>query len=534
MPTIFIDGREVRVEAGATVLDAARQLGIDIPALCYRDGCEASTSCMCCVVKVVETGRLVPSCATAAADGLRVESETDEVRAARRAALELLLSDHLGDCQAPCQAACPAGMDIPRMVRRIAAGRLADAIAIVKAHIALPAVCGRICPAPCEKACRRAGWDDALAIRHLKRHVADADLASPEPYLPPCAPATGRAVAIVGAGPAGLAAAWRLLQDGVACTVFDDHPAAGGALRYGLGEGRLDPGVLDAEAAIVARLGAGFRLNRRVADLADLRGDFDAVFLAPGPVGPEQARQWQLDATERGLRIDRKTHQTSAEGVFAGGAATGATRMAVRALAEGQRAAIAIGQYLRGEPVRGRQRRFTCRIGRMDKDDIAPFLTPGVSRAARHATPPGGFDDQQARAEADRCLHCDCRKPDTCKLRTYADAYGAKARRFGRPRRAFVQDTSHPDVIYEPGKCIACGLCVQIASSAGLRHGKAGLRPGDAGEALGLTFVGRGFDVRVAVPFDASLAEGLKAAAAECVAACPTGALAFRDDDPGE
>ena len=79
----------------------------------------------------------------------------------------------------------------------------------------------------------------------------------------------------------------------------------------------------------------------------------------------------------------------------------------------------------------------------------------------------------------------------------------------------FVQQLQHPDVIYEPGKCIDCGLCIQIASQAG--------------EKLGLTFVGRGFDVLVAVPFDRSITEGLKHTAKKCVEACPTGALAFKD-----
>src|SRR4030042_669968 len=143
MPRLVIDGRDVEVPAGATVLEAARRLGLDIPTLCYLEGLPAATSCMACVVKVAGRDGLVPSCATRAEDGMRVESETEEVREARRAALELLLGDHLGDCIGPCHGACPAHMDIPRMIREIARGDLRAAIATVKARIALPAVLGR-------------------------------------------------------------------------------------------------------------------------------------------------------------------------------------------------------------------------------------------------------------------------------------------------------------------------------------------------------------------------------------------------------
>ncbi len=185
------------------------------------------------MVKLTASGRFVPACATAAAEGMEVESETAEVHQLRRDALELLLSDHLGDCLAPCWFACPARMDIPRMLRQIAAGDLRRAIATVKRDIALPAVLGRVCPAPCEKACRRGGLDAAVAICQLKRYVADVDLASGDPYVPACGPATGRRVAILGAGPTGLSAAYYLAQQGHACTMLRRRPAARRPLAAG-------------------------------------------------------------------------------------------------------------------------------------------------------------------------------------------------------------------------------------------------------------------------------------------------------------
>ena len=231
MPRVTIDRRAVEVSEGVTLLDAARKLGIDVPTLCYVEGYEASTSCLVCMVKVRGTGRLVPACGTKAEEGMEIESETDEVRQARRTALELLLSDHVGDCLAPCHFTCPAHMDIPVMLRQISAENLRDAIATVKETIALPAVLGRICPKPCEKGCRRHAADGAVAVCQLKRFAADADLASEQPYRPECRPATGKRVAVVGAGPTGLSAAYYLRRQGHAVTIFDDQPEPGGRLR---------------------------------------------------------------------------------------------------------------------------------------------------------------------------------------------------------------------------------------------------------------------------------------------------------------
>src|SRR5512139_181253 len=104
MPRLTIDGQAVDVQPGDTILTAARKLGIDIPTLCFLERCGPMTSCLVCVVKVIQNGcsRVVPSCGLRAEDGMVVESETEEVRALRQSALELLFSDHVGDCLSPC------------------------------------------------------------------------------------------------------------------------------------------------------------------------------------------------------------------------------------------------------------------------------------------------------------------------------------------------------------------------------------------------------------------------------------------------
>jgi len=518
MPKMTIDGRDVEVDGGATILEAAEKLGIEIPTMCFLRGHEATTSCMVCVVKVAGVNGLLPACGTPVRDGMQVESDCEEVRDARKAALELLLSDHVGDCMGPCTMGCPAHMDIPLMIRQIAAGKMTEAIATVKRDIALPAVLGRICAAPCENVCRRAQHDEAVSICLLKRYVADVDLAAETPYLPKCAEPRGKRVAIIGAGPAGLAAAYYLQRDGFECVVVDEHDEPGGMLRYGVPETQLPRDVLASEIAQIEKLGVRFRLGIRVGvaiSMEAVRQQFDAVFVAVGELKPGDTEALQMEATEK-IEVDRVTYATGAEGIFAGGDAVRRRKMAVRAVADGKEAAQAIAQYLTGQEVTGPARRFNSRMGKLADGEMDVFLQ-SVSSGPRQA-PFGAataFNDDEARAESQRCLRCDCRKPDACRLRDYAQAYNARQTRYKSERRPFVQLTQHPDVIYEPGKCIDCGICIEIASKAG--------------EQLGLTFVGRGFDVRVAVPFEATLAEGLRQAAAQCVAACPTGALAFKD-----
>jgi ferredoxin len=520
MPKLTIDHRDVEVAEGATVLDAARKLGIDIPALCFREGCSPSTSCLTCLVRIGDEERLVPSCATRAAEGMRVESESEAVHRARRTSLELLLSDHLGDCMGPCQLGCPAQMDIPLMLRQIVAGQFREAIATVKRDIALPAVLGRICPAPCEKTCRRGDLDSAVSICLLKRLVADVDLASSEPYRPACKAASGKRVAIVGGGPTGLSAAYYLAQLGHACEIFDENRRPGGRLLRETSEAELPHNVIEAEVAAIERLGVVLRLEAKIpykTGLIDLRNRFDAVLLACGTGGGE-ASAWGLPVGQRGIQAAPRTFETGTPGVFAAGGAVRGKTMVIRSAADGKEAAVAIDQFLRGSKPTGQAVPLSVKIGRMHGEELQRFAAaadaPPATAVAGRSHNDSGFTREEGLAQASRCLHCDCRGATSCKLRKYAAQYGANVRRFKAERRPFQQDARHAEVVYEPGKCIDCGLCIQIAAAAG--------------EPLGLTFVGRGFDVRVAVPLDRSLAEALSKAAAECVAACPTAALAWK------
>jgi len=518
--TITIDGQPVSVTAGESVLAAARRLGIDIPTLCFLEKCGPLNTCQVCLVKL--HGRLVPSCGTKVAPGMVIESETEEVHTARRTALELLFSDHVGDCLSPCHRLCPLWLNIPVMLRQIQAGRLDEAIATVRSALPLPAVLGRLCHHPCEQGCRRGHWDQPAAIRDMEKFVADRDFQSAEPHLPSRKPATGKRVAIVGAGPAGLAAAYDLVRDGHAVTVLDRRPKPGGTLRDVPAEA-LPPTVLDAEVGLLARLGIEFKTGVEVGGdvtLEQLAGSFDAVLLAVGEPAKGEVERLGAPAAGALVRADPNTCQTSLAKVFAAGSAVRPQKQLVRALAEGRAVAECIRRFLRGQPARRPEKPFSSVIGRLDAGELREFLrlASGASRvspcdACRGHTP------AEAAGESARCLHCDCRSSGNCLLQHYAQVYGADANRFRAERRPFEQQVQPGGIIFEPGKCILCGICVRLTELAA--------------EPLGLTFIGRGFNVRVAAPFHRQIEEGLRKVAAECVKHCPTGALMFRDHAAG-
>ncbi len=689
--TLTLDGRETSVAAGTSVLAAARGLGIEIPTLCDVPGLEPVGSCFLCVVQVEGRRNLSPSCALPVAEGMVVTTASDDIRATRKLALELLLSDHAGECSAPCARGCPAELDISGFVFELSRGRTREAMGVIARTLALPGALGRVCPGLCEESCRRGGHDESVAIGALHRNAAERDLAGDEPYLPPRRESSGKSVAIVGAGPAGLAAAYYLLQAGHACTVFDAHDEAGGMLRYGIPAHRLPRESLAAEVALIERLGARFSLGRRWGEdfsLAELRAEHEAVFLAIGAqcssrlgcageelatsgiellarlargeapqvgsrvivvgggntavdaarsalrlaqreraeaggggvepsvrvlyrrtredmpclleevedaeeegveveclVAPERLERGPegllhvtfrrmrqgdpdasgrrrpvpiegsehvveataviaaigqrvelslaegegLDVTSWGIAADERTLATSLEGVFAGGDAVLGADLAVRAVAAGRRAATSIDQHLGGRQVVGPASRAEVALRPLDDDERA-LLYRGLERLGRSAPRrlplerrvtsfeevDPGLDAATVALEAQRCMTCGCRKTDTCDLRSLASAHGADPDRFDGVRRHLAQDLSHADIVYEPGKCIACQACVRVAA--------------EEGEPLGVALLGRGFDVAMGVPFGEPLAEGLRRAARRGAEVCPTAALALRTE----
>ncbi len=699
--TITIDGHPVSVPPATMILSAARELGLSIPTLCHVEGFEPSASCFLCAVKIEGRPNLWPSCATPVAEGMAVITDSEEVRLARKTSLELLLSDHAGDCIGPCKTGCPARLDIPNFIERISAGDIGKATDIVTDDLTLPASLGRVCPRLCEERCRQCEVKEALSIRNLHRFAADHQLTprrlvgqasrlSPgRPALEPAnagkAPAQSavgtpaplsKRVAIVGAGPAGLAAAHHLLRRSHGAVLFDAHPQPGGMLRYGIPAFRLPRQVLDAEIQMIRSLGAEFRLGKRLGrdfTLEKLRQDFDAVFLAIGSQGSrglgcpgeelatpaleflekltdgppptvgndvivvgggntamdacrcavrlgaksvrvlyrrsrrempclmeeveaaeaegvrieflvapmrlerkggkliltcqrmelgapdaggrarslaipgshyeveassviaaigqavelEPLNSTQLTLSKWGIAADPKTLATNLPGVFAGGDAVTGPDLAVRAVAAGKLAAASIDQYLSGKKVIGVPESVNVVLGKLSEEELAVFLR-GIEQAPRAPMPhlpmekrrttfeevELGFSPEAATRESRRCLGCGCGKAVPCRLRQFATEYGVDPQRFVGERRHFARDTSHPEITFEPGKCIICGACVKVAAQAG--------------EELGLSFIGRGFQVAVAAPFDRPMAEALQKSARRAAEVCPTGAIMLK------
>jgi RnfABCDGE-type electron transport complex B subunit len=206
-----------------------------------------------------------------------------EVRSMSQRLLHLNAED---DALAPCSQTCPAEIDIPRYIAHIRNGDYAEAVNTIRERNPLLLACGRVCPHPCETKCRRGLADEPVSINQLKRFVADWEMNSNKRLPIPCAPDTGKRVAVIGGGPAGLSCAYFLRRVGHRVDIFEAMPKLGGMLRYGIPEYRLPKKVLDWEIDGILKLGVESHTNVRLGVDFDFKSlvaaGFDAVFFSIG------------------------------------------------------------------------------------------------------------------------------------------------------------------------------------------------------------------------------------------------------------
>ena len=376
---LTIDNREIELDEPTTIVRAAAQLGIEIPVMCYKEGYDYFTSCMICVVKDQTSGRTLPACSAECADGMVIETECEEIRAARKSTLELLLSEHVGDCEAPCQRLCAIHSEIPKMIREIKDEQFEDAIATVREDMAIPSILERFCNAPCEKGCRRAQHDEGVSIRHLTRYISDWDLKRDEPYLPPVKESTGKKIAIVGSGSTGLAASYYLTREGHACTVFEKDDQLGGRLRTdAFDQNLLEDWVIEGELRVLKLMGVEFKTGTALGDqvsLETLQNDFDAVVLTMGQTENETLEAIGIPVTEKGIKITPKTAMTGIKGVFAAGNLVKKGMPILKSVQAAKQTAMCASQHANGEKIAGIVEMYNHMMGRLQEGEIDIFVT---------------------------------------------------------------------------------------------------------------------------------------------------------------
>jgi len=322
----------------------------------------------------------------------------------------------------PCRAACPAHVNVQGYVSLIQKGRFKEAVELIRKDMPFPAICGRVCLAPCEKACARKNVDQAVAIRSLKRIVADVEREQGRVRGEPAPRRYNKKIAIIGAGPAGLAAAYDLVKLGYPVTVFERMPEAGGMVRYRIPDSLLEKFVVANEIAYIQDLGVEIRFNvefGKDVNLGGLRNEgYEAVFIAIGKLSetlflPPEFLSKESEAFM--IPVDPITLETRIHGVFAGGDAIKSKPGGIiEAIGTGKRAAISIHRYLNGQDLKAGREEIEETVWIKNWETLNKKPRRYIAKKGE-PKPRVSFEEvmetlerikRKARFEAFRCLNC--------------------------------------------------------------------------------------------------------------------------------
>ena len=514
MVKINIDDKKYEVDAGTTILDATKKAGIEIPTMCYLKGISNQASCMLCVVKNCDNGELLTSCAVKAEEGMNISTKDKEIFEARKSALELLLSDHVGDCEAPCRIACPLFLQIPAMNRNFAANNFDYTLKVIKEEIAFPLIMCRICSAPCEKVCRRRQVDTPISIRETVSLISSENLKSYKNFKLEKEFNKNKKIAIVGAGLSGLGCAYHLLQKAYDCTIFEKNEKAGGSLME-FSEEEMPESLLETEIENLKINGAKFVFNQKIDGqrIENLKNEFDIILIANGSAFNFLEKE-TISKNIRKIDNNKPIFYKNDKKVVVCSSVFQNKEKLVKILALAKNTATVVDSLFIEKKTNSYARFFNSKFGNLREHEINEYLKEteiGIEERKK-TEPTKQISKNEIMAEAQSCMSCDCRKPVSCKLRIYSNQYDAKQRKYGFGERKSLQKYfEHPDIVFEPEKCIKCGLCIKIANKNV--------------EKTGLSFFGRGFDMKVDIPFDRAINEAITKSAEECVEVCPTGAI---------
>src|SRR5438094_166785 len=581
---IWIDGKEVTAIPGEAILRAAQRAGFEIPTLCDDEKLAPAAACRMCLVEIEGYHRPMPSCHLPVEPGMKITQASDSLFKLRRQNLEYILSDHNAYCMPPCQVSCPTHIDIPGYLELMSKGQHVEAARLVKEVLPFPYMLGLVCPKPCQEVCRRGLVEEEIAICQCHGYTGELVMEmeqAPTPF--PQLPATGKSVAVVGAGPAGMTAAYYAALKGHAVTVFDMMEKQGGIARYGIPEYRLPKVKLDKELNSVWQLRdtefRGSMMLGRDFSIDDLfTQGYDAVFLG---IGAWRSNELRVPGEDLPGVIEAINYlRMNAEGdpvpvgkgqkvvVLGGGFTTfdcarTSRRLGAEVTVVYRRSRKEMGAHysevddaehegIRLEFFAGAIRvvEKNGRVGGIEFQrmalvaeeiaeeeavpeliDIVPYkpeepqvrmpMLPFKERELSFQLIENGYDKNAAEKEAARCLQCVCPDVGRCHLQRLSLEHGLTDNRFHR-----AEPVDYHDYEYDFSHDFILrdlNKCINCTQCVRICRDVIGAN------CYGL--MGVGYDSIVTTPWNVSLKYTDCVSCGACAETCPTGALMMRERD---